>query len=118
MRSADRHIITGAMTTPYWPDLCGHTRPNDRFLGSFIVDDDVYDVFVYQDNALSAPKPDMHVCIRYGDEDSQYISPGNAEEFVSRYAKGTGVSKEYRRALPFVQKWLKQKHGRVVEKKR
>jgi hypothetical protein len=94
--------------SPYWPDLCGHTRPRDRFLGTFDLGNEVYDVFVYQDNALNSPKPDMHVCIRYGDEDSQYISPGNAEEFVERYAEA-GAPKEYRRALPLVQKWLKQK---------
>lgn len=93
--------------TPYWPDLCRHTRPRDRFLGTFDVDNEVYDVFVYQDNALNSPKPDMHVCIRYGDEDSEYISPGNAENFV-RHAKGWATDQVYRRALPFIQKWLKR----------
>jgi hypothetical protein len=98
------------MMTPYWPDLCRHTRPNDRFLGTFNLYDGVYDVFVYQDNALSSSKPDMHVCIRYGDKGDQYISPGNVKDFVDRFVGEAGAPEAYQLALPFIQKWLKQTH--------
>jgi hypothetical protein len=71
---------------PYWFDACVHDRPNDRFLGTVRSGEGegVYDIFVYQDNAGSAPIPDMHLCFRYGQECSQYISPGNADLFVAR----------------------------------
>ena len=92
--------------TPHWPDACGHNRPRDRFLGSFEWMDRMHDVFVYQDNALAAAVPDMHVCIRYGEHGDHYISPGNAEAFVKRWEGRTDGSEDYMLALPFVKRWL------------
>lgn len=77
---------------PYHHDACNHDWPRDRFLGTVEVSNKLlpgqttkYDVYVYQDNALTAPIPDMNVCLRHGSEGSQYASPGNAEEFVKRF---------------------------------
>ncbi len=90
---------------PHWPDVCRHVRPRDRFLGTVVAGAGTYDVFVYQDNALDATVPDMHLCIRYGVEDSQYISPGNATEFVKRWRESKDIPAEYLEALPLVEKW-------------
>lgn len=88
----------------HWYDTCHHDRPLDRFLGTVKVANKLYDVWVYQDNALSAKVPDMHVCIRYSSKDSKYISPGNAQEFVERAAKYSDAV--YLAALPLVQAYL------------
>jgi hypothetical protein len=66
---------------PHWPDHCEHNRPRDCFLGTIEHDGETFDVFVYQDNAL-ADVPDMHVCMRYGAEGSEYISPGPIAHFL------------------------------------
>lgn len=85
-----------------WPDACGHTRPRDKFLGTVEVEGKRLDVHVYQDNALDAPTPDMHVCIRYGAEPQDYLSPGEAGDFVRRCMSGLKVPQEYMAALPLV----------------
>ena len=69
--------------TPIYHDGCCHDRPRDRFLGTVEGDGQRYDVYVYQDNALDEP-PDMHVCMRYGDDGPEYLSPGEARWFVDR----------------------------------
>jgi hypothetical protein len=93
---------------PHWPDVCCHDRPRDRFLGSFEWLGRMYDVYVYQDNALDADIPDMHVCIRYGEQGELYISPGRADDFVRRVANRADAPDDYRLALPFVLKWLEE----------
>ena len=92
----------------HWIDECGHDRPRDRFLGTIEAGGDTYDVHVYQDNALSAPVPDMHVCLRYGNECSQYVSPGNATEFVRVWSERK-APEEYTAALPLIRAWLEGK---------
>jgi hypothetical protein len=69
------------MNTPHWHDCCRHDRPLDKFIGTFVVNNRYYDLWVYQDNALGEP-PDMNLCIRYGNEDSNYISPGPIDMFL------------------------------------
>ncbi len=92
---------------PHWPDACCHDRPRDRFLGTVDVDDPV-DVFVYQDNALDAAVPDMHVCLRYGAEDHQYMSPGSVSQFIENTKKYFPNTSEYAMALPLVEAWLNE----------
>ncbi len=97
---------------PRWTDACGHTRPRDRYLGSFEWMSLVHDVYVYQDNALAARVPDMHVCFRYGERGDAYASPGNASDFVRRWDGRTDVPKEYEQALLLVKAWMEEvQHG-------
>lgn len=104
---------------PFHLDACSHDRPRDRFLGT--IEDEVrgqLDVYVYQDNALSAPVPDMNVCIRYGEEGSQYLSPGNVDEFVKRirttkpteFPSGRVVEwpRYYVLAVDLIEKWINE----------
>jgi len=61
---------------------------HDRYLGPFWTESHAYDVYVYQDNELSAKVPDMHVCIRYGNDGSEYISPGSIALLAEEYQRG------------------------------
>jgi hypothetical protein len=101
-RSCSRRVMK-----PHWPDLCDHSRPRDRFLGSFQNKGLMHDVHVYQDNSL-ASKPDMHLCIRYGALGDMYLSPGNAENFVSLWDGRADAPGDYKLALPLVMEWLKK----------
>jgi hypothetical protein len=95
----------------YHHDACGHTRPRDRFLGSVDASEGndlgvMYDVYVYQDNALDAETPDMHVCIRYGEKGEEYISPGNVDRFLERVRKDRKILPAYYwRAAQLIEKW-------------
>lgn len=86
MHAGGRCLRARAATssTPFWRDACGHTRPRDRFLGTVIAAGCVYDVFVYQDNALDAVVLDMHVCVRFGPRRSAYLSLGNVPDYLRR----------------------------------
>jgi hypothetical protein len=98
---------------PHHRDACGHTRPRDRFLGSIDSSElegsgngDTWDVYVYQDNALDAETPDMHVCIRYGEKGEEYISPGNVDTFLERVRKDRKILPAYYwRAAQLIEKW-------------
>lgn len=87
----------------HWHDACEHDRPRDRFLGTFEHENKKYDVYVYQDNALDK-KPDMHVCIRYGNKDSAYISPGNVDDFINRW-QNNDDKLIYSKTLVFLKEW-------------
>lgn len=86
---------------PHWFDCCDHNRPNDRFLGTIHYEDITYDVYVYQDNALGR-MPDMHVCLRYGNEGREYLSPGPVDQFLFRAHLIGGT---YALAAPLVARW-------------
>jgi len=90
---------------PYFTDRCAHDRPRDRFLGTVVVGNNFYDVYVYQDNALDAAVPDMHVCLRYGEKPSEYISPGPVARFMSIERPNT----VYLETRPLIAAWLKRK---------
>ena len=100
-------MATQAMP-PYFTDYCKHDRPRDRFLGTVAVGDNLYDVFVYQNNALDASVPDMHVCLRYGEMPSEYISPGNVQGFVTQIRHHNTV---YAAAFPLIVAWQKRRAG-------
>jgi len=109
------------VSAPHWHDCCDHVRPRDRFLGTIRVRNDeapggadLYDVYVYQDNAL-AEEPDMHACLRYGEEGGAYVSPGNVDDFVRRVRTerpGTLNGKpatwpaHYLLAVDLIEKWI------------
>jgi len=96
------------VSKPHWPDACRHDRPRDRFLGTIEDERDggPVDVHVYQDNALTAKVPDMHLCLRYGREGHEYVSPGNAIEFVRRWKGAETPSRMYLAAVPLVEAWI------------
>jgi hypothetical protein len=72
--------------TRFWKDQCNH--PADSYVGSFELTtgdegtDGKYDVYMYPHRIdyLSG----LDVCIRYGDEGREYISPGELYGFVKR----------------------------------
>lgn len=59
--------------TPYWEDGCSHFIL-DTYIGSFSIDEEKYDVFTYEKSNKT------HICIRYGNEDSEYLSPGSVRQ--------------------------------------
>lgn len=97
---------------PKYRDCCRHTRPLDRFLGTVTTNEEhenVYDVYVYQDNALSAPVPDMHVCLRYGNRGSAIRVPGPVDSFIERTERhAPDCPKAYIAALPLIKAWRKE----------
>ena len=60
--------------TPEYTDCCEH--PDGSYLGSIRQgpknNDEWLDVYVYEDSTLG-----QSVCIRYGENDQDYYSPGN-----------------------------------------
>lgn len=92
--------------SPRWVDQCGHNRPRDKFLGRADFDATECDVYVYQDNSLSA-KADMHLCIRYGNKPHEYASPGPVRSYMRGHRAWDGLSKKVRLLL---QEWLEKQH--------
>jgi len=106
---------------PHWTDHCEHNRPVDRFLGTVTIDKDIYDVYihqdnkgiddvyVYQDNALK-DKPDMHICLRYGNEWTQFLALGNVDEYVKMMKERNAPTSlpPYKECLPLLEEYLKE----------
>ena len=95
------------MTSPAHRDACGHDGPRDCYLGTVKVGRGSVDVYVYQDNALDAPAPDMHVCLRYASHAEAYASPGPAVAFVEhcRTAHPAQLTPEYAASWRLVAAW-------------
>lgn len=68
--------------TGYWSDGCEH--PSDSYIGSFTIDTRKYDVYYFKDDFAWNGKS---VCIRYGNECHEYISPGTMENIKDIIAK-------------------------------
>jgi len=107
--------LSAPLNLPYWKDACNHVRPRDQFLGALTCEGTRYDVYVYQDNALDAPVPEMNLCLRYSDQCSHYVSPGEVEDFVKictteqhRFCRGRAPYL-YLKVLPMVEKWLAER---------
>ncbi len=69
--------------TPYFEDDCDH--PEDSFLGTAFAGDagrEPHDVYLYVDGG------ELTLCFRYGDEGSEYISPGPLQSCMQRLADG------------------------------
>lgn len=69
---------------PFFINDCGH----NGYVGSFYLwkkgmQREYYDVYIF-DVKPFAEDERQEVCIRYGDEPSEYISPGSVTEFISR----------------------------------
>lgn len=65
--------------TRKFADHCKHTRPGDVYHGSVCVDGDWHDVYSYDDGYEGRSG-----CFRYGEEPSEYISPGGVEQAIQR----------------------------------
>ncbi len=78
----DYNILPG----PIWPDSCNH--PTDSYICSFnyIYRNKIKDIFCDQQVDLYVFKngKDQELCIRYGVEGHEYISPGKLSDFISR----------------------------------
>ena len=70
---------------PYWANDCGHSP--ESYVCSFriilkveegkrVPCDDKYDLYLFESRGS------LELCIRYGNEPSQYCSPGDAVEFM------------------------------------
>ena len=68
------------MSERVWHDGCDH--PEDSFLGVVWTRENgkrkAYDVYVFEDSMGAS------VCLRYGDGDSEYISPGSLRSLAAR----------------------------------
>ena len=59
---------------PKFEDHCLHGT--ESYVGSLTDEDEaVYDVYVYESD-IYGPPGEPHVCLRYGDEGADYLSPG------------------------------------------
>lgn len=92
---------TAASKSPHWPDSCGHLD-DDRttFLGTIWHEELCVpcDVYLWEDSKhpgapiihdqrlarSGEPAERTEVCIRYGKEDREYVSPGAANNFAMR----------------------------------
>jgi hypothetical protein len=78
----DEAAMLGLIAGPVWPDGCEHEA--ESYVASFQVCRsldrlDRYDLYVFRHKRYA-----QEVCIRYGKECSQYISPGSLGEFLTR----------------------------------
>ena len=67
--------------TGYWRNTCEH-NPNE-YIGSFTIDTKKYDVYYFKSTSSCFSWNGKEVCIRYGNEDYEYISPGSMEAIKS-----------------------------------
>ena len=66
---------------PYWRDACRH--PEGSYLFSFTAADDLHDVYCFPSATWGC-----EFCLRYGDGDSDYYSPGSATNVLAcRYSE-------------------------------
>jgi len=79
-----------------WKDGCGH--PQDAYIGTTGGRRDPHDVYMYMDGESA------HLCFRYGDEPSEYISPGSLRGVASRIA--ANPDHEYRHDFRVIQHHL------------
>lgn len=75
----EQKALLGMIEGPVWHDCCQHG--NECYIGSFgvLVKGPAikkYDLYVF------AEHKGQHVCIRDGNEDNDYISPGSLASFV------------------------------------
>jgi len=68
----------GLIQSKCWTDACDH--PLDSFIGNYMWHNGLgrvsWDIYIYPD------RDGPSVCIRYGEEDSEYISPGSLVTFT------------------------------------
>jgi hypothetical protein len=86
------------MNTPIFENHCNHSK--ESYVGSFFFDG-WHDVYVFPN-----PRYDKigEVCIRYGNEGSEYISPGGITGFMENQT----LMPEYIIAKAMIGIWLKK----------
>jgi hypothetical protein len=83
-------------TTPYWKDSCEHGPEN--YVCSFTTLDHIgkkvehFDLYLFAESFYGT-----EVCIRYGNEGHEYISPGGLLQFIRTAGQHT-FSSAYRKA--------------------
>ena len=60
------------MINGYWVDGCLHSEGS--YIGSFSINNEKYDLYYFP-----STEHGMEVCIRYGQEGHEYLSPGSME---------------------------------------
>jgi len=92
------HSSFGAVAGPKWPESCGH----GGYVGTFEAIENVvegvktYDVYVWADSHGY-----QEVCLRYGPEGSDYLSPGELVSVIQyaasrhRYARTVQLLEKY-----------------------
>lgn len=88
--TADDADIHGIIDGPVWEDGCRHlTDPNDIYVCSFEclahkkLEVKKYDLYVIRDDHFEGHS----LCIRYGNEPQEYISPGGLPTFLAVAAR-------------------------------
>jgi len=73
--------------TPHWTDHCRH--PEGSYLGSILSfnngKEEWLDIYVYEDRLSHEG---LSVCIRYGNEGSDYYSPGSILNVIRHSGRG------------------------------
>lgn len=77
-----------------WDDRCNH--PGESYVGSFECLGEKYDLYIFD-----CPSLGQSVCIRFGNDDPDYCSPGNLCSFIQNCSCGIEY---YRDALELLKK--------------
>lgn len=93
----------------FWFDFCDHEKDHPgSYQGSFKFDGSKYDVYYYLSGHKVAPKT-MDICIRYGQEDHEYISAGDIDR-VRQTVKNIPTYKLYEMALKMIDEDWGEEH--------
>jgi len=92
---ADSHFIT---LVPRWVDVCNHDK--STYLCSFACYnfkkgksvEELYDFYLFKDRLRFASQS---VCLRYGNEGHEYISPGSLLDFIKTASRVNTYSNPY-----------------------
>ena len=89
-----QNILLGVVPGPVYTDRCGHggyvaTFECAVYRKDNYIKDGVYDLYVFDNGAR------QEVCLRYGEDDCKYESPGS----VTNVIENQHMMEEYRRAV-------------------
>lgn len=109
--NAERDELLGIVPGPHWQDGCKHGK--DCYVCTFTTIVRISSPVRYFDLYLFAESwYGVEVCIRYGDQDNEYISPGGLLQFIrtagsvghrmAEYDMAARILAEYGRATDWV----------------
>lgn len=97
MTDEERKAYYGLVDGPVWQDGCRHDKGS--YVASFEVWErktlQTFDLYVFDERGESS------VCLRYGNEGGEYISPGDVGQFCRTSFQVSAT--EYRRAYEILQ---------------
>lgn len=80
LTTEERDALLGIVPGPRWKDCCEHAK--ESYVATFEIWDkgkcEVYDLYVFDQRGRS------EVCLRFGDEPGDYISPGNVGQLLGK----------------------------------